>query len=93
MDESSRFRAIVSGLVQGVSFRYYTSQRARQLGLKGYVKNRWDGTVEVVAQGEEIPLKELVRWLHVGPPWARVEDVKVNWVEGRGEYRRFEVRY
>jgi len=93
MTKELRFRAIVRGLVQGVNFRYYTRQRATQLGLTGYVKNRWDGTVEVVAEGEEGPLRELLAWLRVGPRWAQVEDVDVAWGEPTGEFKRFEVRF
>ncbi|MCG5531435.1 acylphosphatase [Halorhodospira halochloris] len=65
----------VSGLVQGVCFRAYTQEKARQLGLSGYVRNLADGRVEVLASGDSAQLAELCQWLHQGPPAARVEQV------------------
>lgn len=90
--EMKRLQAIVRGLVQGVNFRYYTRERARSLGLTGYVRNRWDGTVEVVAEGPEEALHSLLSWLHVGPSLARVSAVEVSWQAPTGEFERFEVR-
>ena len=91
--EPSRLHAIVQGRVQGVSFRYYTQQRARELGLTGYVRNVWDGTVEVVAEGERSEVDRLLAFLRVGPRSAFVADVKVRRPSPTGEFRRFEVRY
>ena len=62
----ARLHASVRGLVQGVSFRYYTLHRARELGLRGYVRNLWDGSVEVVAEGPRQSLEQLLTWLHQG---------------------------
>ena len=93
MGERPQLRAIVRGLVQGVNFRYYTRKRASELGLVGLVRNRWDGTVEVVAEGDEKDLRELLGWLGRGPRWAQVEDVEVEWGVAAGEYKRFEVRF
>ena len=87
------FRAIVRGRVQGVSFRYYTLEMARELGVLGFVRNRGDGTVEIVAEGKEASICRLVMWLHTGPRWARVEDVDVTWEEPVGEFKQFEVRF
>ncbi len=88
-----RFRATVRGRVQGVSFRYYTLRMAEELGVFGFVRNRWDGTVEVVAEGEEVPARRLLQWLYTGPRWASVENVEVEWEEPGGELERFEVRF
>lgn len=88
-----RLHAVVHGLVQGVNFRYYTALEARQMGVVGYVRNQWDGTVEVVAEGERSLLERLLAFLHRGPRWAAVERVDVQWQEATGEFRRFEVRY
>ncbi|MBC7251708.1 MAG: acylphosphatase [Anaerolineae bacterium] len=88
-----RLHAIVHGIVQGVNFRYYTALEARRLGVVGYVRNQWDGTVEVVAEGERPLLEKLLLFLHQGPRWAVVERVDVQWQEATGEFRRFEVRY
>ena len=68
-------RFLVSGRVQGVHFRASTRERARALGLAGYAKNLADGRVEVVAVGEAAALAGLERWLHEGPPAARVDAV------------------
>ena len=65
----------VSGRVQGVSFRYYTQQQARALGLAGYARNLPDGRVEVLAIGDDAALEQLARWLAHGPSLARVAEV------------------
>ncbi|MFQ6058291.1 MAG: acylphosphatase [Anaerolineae bacterium] len=93
MADQTRLSAIVHGIVQGVNFRYYTRLKASKLGLVGYVRNRWDGTVEVVAEGERDALERLLAWLQVGPRSAIVEWVDIQWDEPSGEFARFEVRY
>lgn len=65
----------VTGRVQGVAFRYYTQQKAQALGLRGYVRNRADGSVQVVAQGDAAALAALRVWLAHGSPAARVTGV------------------
>jgi acylphosphatase len=65
----------VRGRVQGVAFRAHTRELARRLGLTGYAKNRVDGSVEVLACGDAAALDALERWLHIGPPAARVDAV------------------
>jgi acylphosphatase len=89
----ARLHAIVHGRVQGVSFRYYTQWRANELGLTGYVRNQWDGTVEVVAEGQRPVLEELLAFLHTGPRGAFVTQVELKWPAPTGHFRRFEVRY
>ncbi|RLA98223.1 MAG: acylphosphatase, partial [Deltaproteobacteria bacterium] len=64
-----------------------------RLGVKGWVRNRPDGSVECVAEGDEERVKELIQWSHHGPPGARVERVKVQWEEYRGDLKGFEIRY
>jgi acylphosphatase len=88
-----RMQATVHGRVQGVSFRYYTQRRARELGLTGYVRNVWDGTVEVVAEGQRTDLEELLAFLRTGPRAAFVTRVDVRWPTPTKDYNRFEVRY
>ncbi|NLD45007.1 MAG: acylphosphatase [Chloroflexi bacterium] len=83
--------AVVHGRVQGVGFRAYTQDTAIHLGLVGYVTNRWDGTVELLAEGSPEALRRLLSWLERGPTLARVERVEVRWDEPRGQYDRFEV--
>lgn len=91
--ESQRLHARVHGRVQGVSFRHYTTQQARMLGLTGWVANRADRTVEVVAEGDKPSLDALLRWLHQGPPAARVIRVEHEWLQASGEFTRFQVDY
>lgn len=66
---------IISGRVQGVFFRASTRDEALRLGLTGHAKNLADGSVEVVACGNDAGLAELERWLRLGPPLARVSRV------------------
>ncbi|MDI7274366.1 MAG: acylphosphatase [Anaerolineae bacterium] len=88
-----RLSAVVHGFVQGVNFRYYTRQQARRLGLCGYVRNRGDGSVEVVAEGPRRAVEELWAWLQQGPPMAEVRAVDVAWQPATSEWKSFEVRY
>jgi len=88
-----RLHAIVHGRVQGVSFRYYTLNRARELGLTGYVRNRGDGSVEAVAEGVRIDLDQLLSFLRSGPRGAFVAEVEINWTQPSGSFSHFEVRY
>ncbi len=87
-------RVLIYGDVQGVFFRAFAAQRARRLGLKGYVRNLPRGdSVEVVAEGERSRLEELITYLNVGPPAARVERVVTNWSEPSGRYTEFGISY
>lgn len=89
----ARLQAIVHGRVQGVNFRYYTQRRASSLDLTGYVRNMWDGTVEVVAEGPREALEELLAFLRVGPRAAFVTQVDTEWPGLTGTFTDFEVRY
>jgi acylphosphatase len=83
----------VHGRVQGVNFRTHTEEKAHALGVAGYVRNLWDDTVEVVAEGREEDLKRFLAWLHVGASPARVTRVQVQWQAPLGEFAEFEVRF
>ena len=71
-------RALVSGQVQGVGFRWYCTEEAQRLGLVGRVSNLPDGDVKVLAQGPADAVSQLVAWLHHGSRWARVDDVRIT---------------
>jgi acylphosphatase len=88
-----RLTARVTGQVQGVGFRQFTRQEARRLGLRGTVRNRPDGSVEVVAEGVEAQLRELLVRLRRGPAAASVAEVEAGWAAASGEYRSFEIGY
>lgn len=87
-----RAHLFVSGRVQGVSFRASTRRKARELGVKGWVKNLPDGRVEAVAEGEEADVDKLVEWCRHGPRLASVEDVEVSEEEPEG-LDRFQVKF
>ena len=88
-----RLHARIYGLVQGVFFRANTRERAIELGIVGWVKNREDGSVEVLAEGEEEALKKLLDWLHRGPSGARVERVDYEWGDAKNEFESFVIKY
>lgn len=90
--EGRRMRLRINGRVQGVFYRATSCREARRLGLTGWVSNRPDGTVELVAEGGEEPCRQLLETCHEGPPAARVTDVDVSWEEPTGEFGTFEVR-
>ncbi|UUZ61529.1 acylphosphatase [Nocardioides sp. B-3] len=71
-------RATVTGRVQGVSFRYYTEERALELGVTGWVRNEPDGSVALHAEGDDRAVDALVEWCRTGPAPARVRDVAVR---------------
>jgi len=81
MSESRAVRGIVSGRVQGVAYRASFQRRGAVLGLAGWVRNRPDGTVEFLIQGEAGSVAEMVRWARTGPALARVADVRLLDVE------------
>jgi acylphosphatase len=82
---------LVRGRVQGVFFRASTQREAKRLGLTGWVKNRPDGGVEIVAEGEEDGLKELIAWAQRGPTAARVERVEMRWRGFVGDFFDFRI--
>jgi len=86
-----RFEATVSGRVQGVGFRQAACERALALGLSGHVRNTYERTVEVVAEGPEAELNVFLRWLHSGPSMAHVAHVQVRWLDAIDDYTQFEV--
>lgn len=76
---------VVHGSVQGVFFRVETRERARSLGLAGWVRNAGNGTVEAAFEGDDERVESMVDWCRRGPEGARVEEVEVTWVEPAGE--------
>ena len=90
---NARVHVVISGMVQGVFFRSYTEDKARSLGVTGWVMNRWDGRVEAVFEGEKSDVDEMVRWCRRGPSSARVEKVEVKEEKYTGEFDSFYVEY
>jgi len=81
----ARARVVIRGRVQGVFFRAETRERARSLGLAGWVRNNPEGTVEAVFQGDRDRIESMLAWCRRGPAAANVEDVEVEWTEMRDE--------
>jgi acylphosphatase len=79
----------IEGRVQGVGFRYFVRQKARELRLTGWVRNRFDGSVEVVAEGAPQILERLLDDLHRGPPASSVTKVSSNWTVANSEFLTF----
>lgn len=81
----------ITGFVQGVSFRYYAKQLADSLGIKGWVRNKGDRTLEIVAQGEAKVLEKYIGWCHKGPPLAEVKDVSYLYRKPTQTYSDFSI--
>ncbi len=85
------FQAIIHGRVQGVGFRWFVLARGRALELRGGVRNRHDGTVEVNAEGPRQALEQMIKDLNEGPLGSSVERVEVQWLEFGGSMGEFEI--
>ncbi len=90
--EIKRLHASVSGRVQGVGFRYFVQTEANQLDLVGWARNRRDGSVEVVAEGEVDKLKDFVGTLQRGSASSLVREVKTRLQDPSGEFKSFHIR-
>jgi len=89
----ARAHIVVSGVVQGVAFRAYAQHTAEREGLRGGVRNRDDGGVEVEVEGERGAVERLIAALRIGPPRAQVRDVQVQWESPTGRYADFRIWY
>lgn len=85
----ARAKITVSGLVQGVGYRAFAKSAAEKLGLKGFAENMPDGTVKIVVEGERSDIEKFIEECRRGPPFAEVEDVKVEWESYKGEFVNF----
>ncbi len=88
-----KMKANISGVVQGVGFRHFVYRKAQALGVKGYVRNLYNGDVEVVAEGDEQELKEMLKDLRKGPMGAHVRNVDSEWTETKNEFSDFSVKF
>ncbi len=91
--ETEGFRAVVRGRVQGVGFRYHAIRQARNLGLRGVVRNADDGSVEVIAEGDRESLRAFAAWLRRGPSGAHVRDLELTPVPPTGSYEGFDIDF
>jgi len=90
--ERARVRLRIEGRVQGVFFRASAQEEAGRLGLKGWVRNCPDGSVEVVAEGERKKIDDLINWCHHGPPGAHVHNVRLQWEDHKNDFQDFRIR-
>jgi acylphosphatase len=88
-----RANIVVSGVVQGVGFRWFVEREAKKLALKGYVKNLYNGDVEVDVEGEQTKIFELIKILKIGNSASHVTDINVEWLEFQGKYDTFFIRF
>jgi len=92
--EKVRAKLLIRGFVQGVFFRASTREEAKRLGVSGWVKNRRDGNVEALVEGDREAVERLIDWCrNGGPPSARVTGVEVQWDAYTGEFDHFKVSY
>lgn len=89
---TERLHVIVEGYVQGVGFRAFVLSQAHKVGVIGWVRNRWDTSVEVCAEGERNVLEGFLEVLKSGPSAANVREVDVEWQAASGEFEEFRVR-
>jgi acylphosphatase len=87
-----RLSARITGRVQGVGFRHFTTTRARKLGVTGWVRNEPDGSVRLEAEGGRESLEQLEEAVHDGPPSARVQSVDAEYSDADGDFEHFTVR-
>lgn len=93
MNEKKAVRVIISGRVQGVFFRMETRRASEKIGVSGWVRNRPDGTVEAVFEGETGKVDQAIDWCKKGPPMAVVTDISLDKIEYTGKYKDFSIRY
>ena len=88
----ARVHVLVSGLVQGVGFRYFVYNKAKSFTLTGYVRNLFSGDVEIEAEGDRSLLEEFIKQVQVGPRAAHVKDIKIEWIQCADTHSGFEVQ-
>jgi acylphosphatase len=88
-----RVHVFVSGIVQGVGYRWFVRKNAKILNLKGWVANLNDGRVEAVIEGEEEKIEKILKLMKSGHPFARVDEIKISFEDFKGEFEDFEIKY
>ena len=86
-----RVEIVVHGRVQGVCFRYFIKEKAMDIGLNGYVRNLEGDKVEIVAEGTEEKIREIIKHARIGPPLARVLEINIDYSEPTNEYKNFSI--
>jgi len=89
----NRLTVCISGVVQGVGYRYFVVRRARECNVTGWVKNRSDGSVQIEAVGQRGALEDFLSGIRIGPPAAHISGVDAQWAENGPEYETFDVKF
>ncbi len=92
-DELVSAHLLISGMVQGVGFRWFVMRKANEYNIKGYVRNLYTDEVEVEVEGNKGLIQEFIKDLRIGPRSAQVTDVKIQWKDYQGKYENFDVRF
>jgi len=87
-----KVKLLVSGRVQGVYFRMFTQNKAKQFGIKGCARNLADGRVEIIAEADPSSIEKFIQWCHQGPVTARVDHVEITEPESNEVFTSFEIR-
>lgn len=93
MSTQLRAKAVISGKVQGVYFRAETQRAARHWNVRGWVRNRPDGSVEALFEGDEASVKAMLEWCWQGSAFSRVSHVNIAWESYTGDFDRFDIVY
>lgn len=93
MESDVRAHVIINGRVQGVFFRMETLKAAKLYGISGWVRNKADGTVEALFEGDKESVDLILEWCRKGSPPAKVEKTNVNWKDYTGEFDEFKITY
>jgi len=93
MEDKKSAHVIISGRVQGVFFRMETLKAAQLYGVSGWVRNKTDGTVEALFEGDKKCVDSILKWCQKGSPPAKVEKTAVNWKDYTGEFEGFKITY
>jgi acylphosphatase len=92
MTDLVRLHAFVRGKVQGVRFRMFTLEASAKYKITGWVRNRYGGSVELMAEGEKIELENFLDLLKIGPSMSNVEKIEREWLPATGEFAKFKIR-
>jgi acylphosphatase len=92
-DELVSAHLLISGLVQGVGYRWFVMRKANEYNLKGYVRNLYTDDVEVEVEGNKGGIQEFIKELRIGARSAHVTDIKIQWGNYQGKYKNFDIKF
>jgi acylphosphatase len=92
-NQTARLHLIVQGHVQGVGFRYFVAEQARNLALNGWVRNTFKGEVEIMAEGDRQQLEIFLESVREGPQLSMVTHIRIEWLDAQGKFEHFSITY